>query len=30
MVLDDAGRIVVAGRAGVDASTFALFGLLTA
>ena len=30
MVLDDAGRIVVAGRAGVDASTFALFRLLAA
>ena len=30
MVLDGAGRIVVAGRAGVDASTFALFRLLAA
>jgi uncharacterized delta-60 repeat protein len=30
MVLDGAGRLVVAGRAGVDASTFALFRLLTA
>jgi uncharacterized delta-60 repeat protein len=30
MVLDGAGRTVVAGRAGVDASTFALFRLLGA
>jgi len=30
MVLDGTGRIVVAGRAGIDASRFALFRLLTA